>query len=97
MAGALRLHYVNKLMEGSLTAREELQMEIPYSPQAVDAFMLHTEARFWQRSARWTTAWPITLAADFIMPIPTTVRFCMINDFAVAIRAMQKGGALSGQ
>ena len=34
--------YVNKLMEGSLTAREELEMEIPYSPQVVDAFMLHT-------------------------------------------------------
>ena len=34
-------HYVNKLMEGSLSAREELQMEIPYSPQVVDAFMLH--------------------------------------------------------
>src|ERR1700742_1329255 len=34
--------YVSKLMEGSLSAREELQMEIPYSPQAVDAFMLHT-------------------------------------------------------
>ena len=30
-------HYVNKLMEGSLSAREELQMEIPYSPQVVDA------------------------------------------------------------
>src|SRR5208337_3574136 len=24
--------YVNKLMEGSLSAREELEMEIPYSP-----------------------------------------------------------------
>ncbi len=35
-------HYVNKLMEGGLSAREELQMEIPYSPQVVDAFMLHT-------------------------------------------------------
>ena len=34
--------YVNKLMEGSLSAREELEMEIPYSPQVVDAFMLHT-------------------------------------------------------
>ncbi len=34
--------YVNKLMEGGLSAREELQMEIPYSPQVVDAFMLHT-------------------------------------------------------
>ena len=34
--------YVNKLMEGGLTANEELEMEIPYSPQVVDAFMLHT-------------------------------------------------------
>ena len=34
--------YVSKLMEGSLSAREELEMEIPYSPQVVDAFMLHT-------------------------------------------------------
>src|SRR5580658_1263509 len=35
-------HCVNKLMEGSLSVREELEMEIPYSPQVVDAFMLHT-------------------------------------------------------
>ena len=35
-------HYINKLMEGTLSAREELEMEIPYSPQVVDAFMLHT-------------------------------------------------------
>src|SRR6516165_5902660 len=34
-------HYVNKLMEGSLSAREELQMEIPYSAQVVDTFLLH--------------------------------------------------------
>src|ERR1019366_6176709 len=34
--------YVSKLMEGSLSAREELELEIPYSPQVVDAFMLHT-------------------------------------------------------
>ena len=34
--------YVSKLMEGTLSAREELTMEIPYSPQVVDAFMLHT-------------------------------------------------------
>ena len=35
-------HYVNKLMEGSLSVREELQMEIPYSPEVVDAFPTHT-------------------------------------------------------
>src|ERR1041385_5848125 len=32
--------YVNKLKTGTLSAIEELQMEIPYSPELVDAFWL---------------------------------------------------------
>src|ERR1700690_1558323 len=34
--------YVTKLREGGLGAREELEMEIPSSPQVVDAFLMHT-------------------------------------------------------
>src|SRR5580698_10373838 len=43
--------YVHKLKTGTLTAREELEMEIPYSPELVRAF--------------WLAAGGSMLAADF--------------------------------
>src|SRR5579871_6743954 len=39
----LRVHtreYVQKLKNGTLTAQEEMQMEVPYSPELVKAFWL---------------------------------------------------------
>src|SRR5581483_8576553 len=39
----LRVHtpeYVRKLKTGTLSAREELQLEVPYSPELVSAFWL---------------------------------------------------------
>jgi acetoin utilization deacetylase AcuC-like enzyme len=83
--------YVNKLKTGSLTAHEELQMEIPYSPELVRAF--------------WLAAGGSILAADFALNDQIAFNigggfhhafpdhgegFCMIHDVAVAIRRMQR-------
>jgi acetoin utilization deacetylase AcuC-like enzyme len=83
--------YVQKLKTGTLTAREELEMEIPYSPELVRAF--------------WLAAGGSMLAADFALNQRVAFNigggfhhafpdhgegFCMIHDVAVAIRRMQR-------
>jgi acetoin utilization deacetylase AcuC-like enzyme len=88
-------HYVNKLMEGSLTVREELEMEIPYSPQVVDAFMLHTGGSILAAERALQDGLCVNLGGGFHHAFPDHGEgFCMINDFAVAIRAMQKRGRI---
>jgi acetoin utilization deacetylase AcuC-like enzyme len=88
-------YYVNKLMEGSLSAREELQMEIPYSPEAVEAFMLHTGGSILAAERALEDGICMNLGGGFHHAFPDHGEgFCMINDFAVAIRAMQKRGRI---
>jgi acetoin utilization deacetylase AcuC-like enzyme len=83
--------YVNKLMEGSLTAREELEMEIPYSPQVVDAFMLHTGGSILAAERALKDGVCFNVGGGFHHAFPEHGEgFCMMHDFAVAIRAMQK-------
>ncbi len=87
--------YVNKLMEGGLSAREELQMEIPYSPQVVDAFMLHTGGSILAAERALEDSVCVNIGGGFHHAFPEHGEgFCMINDFAVAIRAMQKRGRI---
>ena len=84
-------HYVNQLMEGSLTAREELQMEIPYSPQVVDAFMLHTGGSILAAERALSDGVCINLGGGFHHAFPDHGEgFCMLHDFGVAIRSLQK-------
>jgi acetoin utilization deacetylase AcuC-like enzyme len=83
-------HYVNKLMEGSLSAREELQMEIPYSPQVVDAFLLHTGGSVLAAERALQDGVCVNIGGGFHHAFAEHGEgFCMINDFAVAIRALQ--------
>jgi len=87
--------YVSKLMEGSLSAREELEMEIPYSPQVVDAFMLHTGGSILAAERALKDGLCISVGGGFHHAFPEHGEgFCMINDFAVAIRVMQKRGLI---
>lgn len=87
--------YVNKLMEGTLSAREELEMEIPYSPQVVDAFMLHAGGSILAAERALEDGVCINMGGGFHHAFPEHGEgFCMINDFAVAIRALQKRGKI---
>ncbi len=87
--------YVNKLMEGGLSAREELEMEIPYSPQVVDAFMLHTGGSILAAEQALKDGVGINIGGGFHHAFPEHGEgFCMINDFAVAIRALQQRGLI---
>src|SRR5215469_8489551 len=49
--------YVNKLKTGTLSAREELELEVPYSPELVRAFWLAAGDRFWPPSMLSKMAW----------------------------------------
>ena len=42
--------YVHKLQAGTLSPREEMELEIPYSPELVKAFWLAAGDRFWPRT-----------------------------------------------
>jgi len=87
--------YVNKLMEGGLSAREELQMEIPYSPQVVEAFLLHTGGSILAAERALQDGVCMNLGGGFHHAFPDHGEgFCMMNDFAVAIRVMQKRGKI---
>ncbi len=84
-------HYVNKLMEGSLTAREELEMEIPYSPQVVDTFMLHTGGSILAAERAIADGACVNIGGGFHHAFPDHGEgFCMMHDFAIAIRSLQK-------
>jgi acetoin utilization deacetylase AcuC-like enzyme len=88
-------HYVNKLMEGSLSAREELQMEIPYSLQVVDAFLLHTGGSILAAERALADGVAINIGGGFHHAYPDHGEgFCMLHDFAIAIRRLQKRGAI---
>ena len=84
-------HYVNKLMEGSLTAREELQMEIPYSPQVVDAFLIHTGGSILAAEHALADGVCVNIGGGFHHAYPDHGEgFCMMHDLGVAIRSLQK-------
>ncbi len=84
-------HYVSKLMEGGLTAREELEMEIPYSSQVVDTFLLHTGGSILAAERALTDGVCISIGGGFHHAFPDHGEgFCMMHDFGVAIRSLQK-------
>ncbi len=88
-------HYVSKLMDGALSAREELEMEIPYSPQIVEAFMLHTGGSILAAERALEDGVCLNVGGGFHHAFPEHGEgFCMINDFAVAIRALQSRGRI---
>jgi acetoin utilization deacetylase AcuC-like enzyme len=83
--------WVYKLQTGTLTAREELQMEIPYSDQLVDAFWLHAGGSIQAGRCALEDGVSISLGGGFHHAFPDHGEgFCMINDIAIAIRRLQK-------
>ena len=88
--------YVEKLRKGLLSTREELELEIPYSPELAQAF--------------WLMAGGSILAADFALQDGVAIHlgggfhhafpdhgegFCLIHDVAIAVRRMQQDGRIA--
>jgi acetoin utilization deacetylase AcuC-like enzyme len=87
--------YVEKLTTGTLSAREELGMEIPYSPELVRAFWMAAGGSMLAADYALNDAAAINIGGGFHHAFPDHGEgFCMINDIAIAIRRLQRDGKI---
>ncbi|HEX8816847.1 MAG TPA: histone deacetylase [Terriglobales bacterium] len=83
--------YVHKLKTGALSAREELEMEVPYSPELVRAFWLAAGGSIMAADQALRDQVSLNIGGGFHHAFPDHGEgFCMIHDVAVAIRVMQR-------
>jgi acetoin utilization deacetylase AcuC-like enzyme len=83
--------YVEKLKTGTITPHEEIQMEIPYSRDLVDAFWLAAGGSILAGRRALTDKVCISIGGGFHHAHPDHGEgFCMIHDVAVAIRRLQR-------
>jgi acetoin utilization deacetylase AcuC-like enzyme len=84
-------NYVEKLKKGTLSAMEEMQMEIPYSPELVRAFWLAAGGSILAAEHALKDRVSFNIGGGFHHAFPDHGEgFCMIHDVAVAIRRMQR-------
>jgi acetoin utilization deacetylase AcuC-like enzyme len=83
--------YVHKLKTGTLSAREEMEMEIPYSRDLVRAFWLAAGGSILAAQQALRDRVAINIGGGFHHAFPDHGEgFCMIHDVAVAIRRLQR-------
>jgi acetoin utilization deacetylase AcuC-like enzyme len=83
--------YVRKLRTGTLSAREELQLEVPFSPELVKAFWLAAGGSILAAQRALLDGAAVNIGGGFHHAFPDHGEgFCMIHDVAVAIRRMQR-------
>ena len=83
--------YVQKLRTGTLSAREEMEMEIPYSRELVESFWLAAGGSILAARQALVDKVCISIGGGFHHAFPDHGEgFCMIHDVAVAIRRMQR-------
>jgi acetoin utilization deacetylase AcuC-like enzyme len=88
--------YVQKLKTGTLSALEEQQMEVPYSPELVKAFWLAAGGSI--LAADWALRDGIAcnIGGGFHHAFPDHGEgFCVIHDVAVAIKRMHQDGKIT--
>ncbi len=83
--------YVRKLKTGTLSPREEMEMEVPYSRDLVDAFWLAAGGSILAARQCLNDRVCISIGGGFHHAFPDHGEgFCMIHDVAVAIRRLQR-------
>jgi acetoin utilization deacetylase AcuC-like enzyme len=83
--------YVHKLKTGTLSPREEMELEVPYSSELVDAFWLAAGGSILAARQALSDRASINLGGGFHHAFPDHGEgFCMIHDVAVAIRRVQR-------
>jgi acetoin utilization deacetylase AcuC-like enzyme len=83
--------YVQKLKAGTLSPREEMELEIPYSRELVDAFWLAAGGSILAARHALTDKVCVSIGGGFHHAYSDHGEgFCMINDVAVAIRRLQR-------
>jgi acetoin utilization deacetylase AcuC-like enzyme len=87
--------YVRKLKTGALSAREELELEVPYSPELVKAFWLMAGGSICAADHAIRDGACIHIGGGFHHAFPDHGEgFCLIHDVAVAIRLLQREGRM---
>jgi acetoin utilization deacetylase AcuC-like enzyme len=87
--------YVHKLETGTLSPREEMELEIPYSPELVRAFWLAAGGSILAARQALADRVAVNIGGGFHHAFPDHGEgFCMIHDVAVAIRRMQRDGKI---
>jgi acetoin utilization deacetylase AcuC-like enzyme len=82
--------YVQKLKTGTLSAREEMELEIPYSRDLVESFWLAAGGSILAARQCLADKVCMSIGGGFHHAFPDHGEgFCMIHDVAVAIRRMQ--------
>src|ERR1700724_842269 len=83
--------YVQKLKTGTLSPREEMEMEVPYSRDLVEAFWLAAGGSILAARQCLTDRVCVSIGGGFHHAFPDHGEgFCMIHDVAVAIRRLQR-------
>ncbi len=83
--------YVRKLKEGRLSPQEEAQLEVPFSPELVQAFWLAAGGSIQAAELALHDGVAINLGGGFHHAFPDHGEgFCMIHDVAIAIRRLKK-------
>src|ERR1700743_856067 len=87
--------YVQKLKLGTLSAQEEQQMEVPYSPELVKAFWLAAGGSILAADHALRDGVACNIGGGFHHAFPDHGEgFCVIHDVAVAIKRMHKDGKI---
>ena len=88
--------YVQKLKAGRLSPREEMEMEIPYSRDLVEAFWLAAGGSILAARQALYEKVCVSIGGGFHHAFPDHGEgFCMIHDVAVAIRRLQRDEQIS--
>ena len=87
--------YVQKLKNGTLSVEEEMQMEVPYSPELVKAFWLSAGGSILAADLALREGLALNVGGGFHHAFPDHGEgFCVIHDVAVAIKRMHQEGKL---
>lgn len=85
--------YVERLRTGMITPQEEMQMEVPYSPELVEAFWLAAGGSILATQHAMKEGICFNIGGGFHHACPDHGEgFCVIHDVAVAIRRAQSDG-----
>jgi acetoin utilization deacetylase AcuC-like enzyme len=94
----LRVHtpeWVRKLKTGTLTASDVMKLEVPYSPELVQAVWLAAGGTILAGQSALRDGFGSNLSGGFHHAYPGHGEgFCAIHDVAVAIRKLQADGAI---
>jgi acetoin utilization deacetylase AcuC-like enzyme len=87
---------VEKLKRGTLSTREELELEVPYSKELVEAFLYMTGGSIVAAEQALRDNCCVHVGGGFHHAFADHGEgFCLINDVAVAIRCMQRDGNIA--